>query len=634
MLGRDMLRAAARIVVSLWLLAGTGTTAAEPARLALLIGNQSYAAKVGPLKNPRHDVALIESSLTRLGFTVTVLNDADYRTMDIALKRYVRELRGAGSGAIGFFYYSGHGAAHAETQINYLIPVDVANADDNSVWDQSFQQNRIIDLLSKQAKEATQFVVFDACRNELNLPAGAAKAIGADKGFVPVANTAGLLIAYATAPGRTASDLGDGGGPYAKALAEELLRPGVEAVEMFRHVQIRVKRAIGQDPWLSFPSLDPVYLAGREPPEPATPHAATSEAPLAWGEIKDSKDIVDFEAFRRQYGASNPFYDGLAAKRVEALKRAQVAIHVPPNAVNAPNPPPAPPRVDPHEKLLHWELPCDGVPIPVGQLGEERCIKPGSAVKFKDCTNCPEMVVVPSGSFMMGSPKREPESSDSEVPQHKVTIAKPFAVGRFAVTFAEWDAYIADAGWFGAARYKPSDEGWGRDDRPVINVNWEDAKSYVKWLSNKTGKEYRLLSEAEREYVTRAGTKTPFWWGSSITPEQANYNGSEDPYKGGGKKGECRHKTLPVESFKPNAWGLYQVHGNVWECNEDCWSENYHNAPSDGSALTTGDCSSRVLRGGSWGGDPRYLRAAQRDQGLSEFRNGGFGFRVARTLTP
>ncbi|MGO9483049.1 MAG: caspase domain-containing protein, partial [Rhodomicrobium sp.] len=185
--------------------------------------------------------------------------------MDIALKRYAAELRRAGPGALGFFYYSGHGAANADTQINYLIPVDVASAEDETVWFQSLQQSQIIDLLSKQAANATQFVVFDACRNELHLSRSAAKAIGADKGFVPVANAAGLLIAYATAPNRTASDAGDGGGPYAKALAEELLKPGVEAVTMFRNVQIRVKRAIGQDPWLSFPSLEPVYLAGREP---------------------------------------------------------------------------------------------------------------------------------------------------------------------------------------------------------------------------------------------------------------------------------------------------------------------------------------------------------------------------------
>ncbi len=182
-------------------------------------------------------------------------------------------------------------------------------------------------------------------------------------------------------------------------------------------------------------------------------------------------------------------------------------------------------------------------------------------------------------------------------------------MGRFAVTFAEWDACAADGGCGG---YKPRDEGWGRADRPVINVSWDDAKAYAAWLSKKTGKDYRLLSEAEREFVTRAGTTTPFWWGSSITPEQANYAGSAEPYKGGGKKGEYRERTLRVKWFKPSPWGLYQVHGNVWEWVEDCRHESYQNVPSDGSAWTAGECKERVLRGGSWSTIPRALRAASR----------------------
>ena len=141
--------------------------------------------------------------------------------------------------------------------------------------------------------------------------------------------------------------------------------------------------------------------------------------------------------------------------------------------------------------------------------------KPGSGESFRDCADCPEMVVAPAGSFDMGSPETEPDRMAQEGPRHQVTFAKPFAVGRFAVTFAEWDACAGDGGCGG---YKPGDQGWGRGNRPVINVDWNDAKAYVRWLSKKTGKPYRLLSEAEREYVARAGTVTPFWWGSTITP--------------------------------------------------------------------------------------------------------------------
>src|SRR5215472_12773779 len=152
---------------------------------------------------------------------------------------------------------------------------------------------------------------------------------------------------------------------------------------------------------------------------------------------------------------------------------------------------------------------------------QEKALQPKST--FKECANCPEMVVVPAGSFTMGSPTSEPGHSIDENPQHTVTIARPFAIGRFPVTFDEWDACAADGGCNG---YKPADEGWGRGRRPVINVSWDDAKAYVAWLSQKTGKSYRLLSEAEREYVTRAGTTTPYWTGPSISKGDANFGAS------------------------------------------------------------------------------------------------------------
>ncbi len=251
--------------------------------------------------------------------------------------------------------------------------------------------------------------------------------------------------------------------------------------------------------------------------------------------------------------------------------------------------------------------------------------QPGRA--FRDCPDCPEMVVVPAGEFMMGSPASEPERESDET-QLRVTIARPFAVGRFAVTFDEWDACVADSGCKG---YKPDDRGWGRGKRPVINVNWDDAKAYVAWLSRKSGKSYRLLSEAEREYVTRAGTQTPFWWGAAITPTQANYDGSADPYKGGGSKGEYRRHTVPVDSFAANPWGLYQVHGNVWEWTEDCWNDSNNGNPGNGSARTTGECGRRVVRGGSWDNNPRWLRAAVRNWLSTDFRVKFLGFRVGRT---
>ncbi len=240
------------------------------------------------------------------------------------------------------------------------------------------------------------------------------------------------------------------------------------------------------------------------------------------------------------------------------------------------------------------------------------------------------MVTVPAGRFLMGSPMEELEREKYEGPQHTVTFAKPFAAGKFPVTFAEWDACAADGGCGG---YRPSDEGWGRGDRPVINVSWNDAKSYAAWLSRKTGREYRLLSEAEREYVTRAGSAGPFWLGPTITPDQANYDGTANVYKGGAK-GEYPAKTVPVKTYAPNPWGLYQVHGNVWEWVEDCWNEDYEGAPADGSAWAAETCTLRVLRGGSWGIRPGNLRSAFRSRYFPTLKDAYTGFRVARAAGP
>jgi formylglycine-generating enzyme required for sulfatase activity len=235
------------------------------------------------------------------------------------------------------------------------------------------------------------------------------------------------------------------------------------------------------------------------------------------------------------------------------------------------------------------------------------------------------MVVVPTGAFLMGSFDREPQRGSDEGPQHEVTISKVLAIGKFPVTVDDWEFCVAQGGcpdWPAVAK-------WGRGAHPAINVSWEDAKTYVKWVSRHSGKSYRLLSEAEREYIARAGTTTPFWWGSSISTDQANYDGTQrftdEP------AGQFRGHTVPVDSFGPNPWGFYSVHGNSWEWVEDCYSDSYEGAPSDGSARTSGDCGRRVLRGGSWASQPRNLRSAARYRLGPAVRGDWYGFRVART---
>ena len=246
----------------------------------------------------------------------------------------------------------------------------------------------------------------------------------------------------------------------------------------------------------------------------------------------------------------------------------------------------------------------------------------------KDCDACPEMVVVPAGSFTMGSPPGEEGRADDEGPQHRVTIPRAFAVGKFEVTFAEWDACVAAGGCDG---YRPEDEGWGRGKRPAIDVSWKDTKASIEWLSRRTGETYRLPSEAEWEYAARAGTTTPFHFGATIGPDQANYDGNYA--YAGGAKGVYRKKTVAVGSFPANAFGLHDVHGNVWEWVEDCWRGDYKGAAADGGAWTTGgECGQRVLRGGGWSSKPGSARSAFRGRSTSVNRDSGYGFRVARTL--
>jgi formylglycine-generating enzyme required for sulfatase activity len=242
--------------------------------------------------------------------------------------------------------------------------------------------------------------------------------------------------------------------------------------------------------------------------------------------------------------------------------------------------------------------------------------------EFRDCADvCPTMVVVPAGEFMMGSPLGEADRSSNEGPQRKVNIERPFAVGKFEVTFAEWEACVAAGGC--TSNRMPSDQGWGKGRRPVINVSWHDAKEYVKWLSDKTGRHYRLLSEAEWEYAARAGTTTRYAFGGTISKSQAQF-----PEGGAGSAGE----TAEVGSFPANRFGLHDMHGNVLEWVEDNWHPDDQGAPLDGSVWRGGDVSLRVCRGGAWVDNPDFLRSARRVIGLPDDRLSNVGFRLARTL--
>lgn len=248
---------------------------------------------------------------------------------------------------------------------------------------------------------------------------------------------------------------------------------------------------------------------------------------------------------------------------------------------------------------------------------------------FRDCDACPEMVEIPTGTFMMGS--LEEHGWSQERPIHEVTIEKRYAIGKYEVTFDEWDACVADGGCDG---YSPDDNGWGRGRQPVISISLDDAHSYVDWLAEKTGEDYRLPSEAEWEYAARAGTDTLFWWGDEIGVNNAACNrcGSEWDTK----------QPAPVGTFKPNPFGLYDVVGNVTEWVEDCASDGYENTPTDGSAnleCTGANSRLNVMRGGGFSiGETETLKRPERSSArlfniaMDRTFGNSNGFRVAKSL--
>ena len=227
-----------------------------------------------------------------------------------------------------------------------------------------------------------------------------------------------------------------------------------------------------------------------------------------------------------------------------------------------------------------------------------------------------EMVDIPGGTFRMGN--LNGGGFDDQRPVHSVTVPA-FRMGRYEVTFTQWDACVADGG---CGRYTPKDKGWGRGNRPVINVSWDDVQGFIDWLNDKTSGNFRLPTEAEWEYAARAGSTTQYSWGNRIGSNRANCDGCGSRWDD--------DRTAPVGSFPASAWGLHDMHGNVWEWVQDCYNDSYVGAPTDGRAWTSGDCGRRVIRGGAWGHDPRSLRSADRNIASRSRRYVSLGFRLAQ----
>ena len=659
--GRLAASAALSVLLSVW---ANAAGAAE--RVALVIGNSAYE-HTDPLRNPGNDAAGMAAALGRLGFEVVRGTDLDLGGFYDKIREFDAASRGAD---VTLFFYAGHGLQVQGK--NWLAPVD---AKLGSRLDLERGAVRL-DTVLEHMRGSKRLVYLDACRNnplagDLARTMGLSRTAATSRGLARVRSGSGTLIGYATAPDDVAAD-GDGrNSPFTEALLAHIETPGLSVNDMFGEVSGAVSRATGgeQVPW-SHSSLGRFYLASAPlPPKDTGTTAGGTPAPSgdaarAFEAAERLNTVAAYRAFIRRFPGS--YEAELAQGHIDKLEwKPQPIDDATP--VTPPPPTPSPEAVerrlglsreesrqvqmglaaaghDPgpadgwigagsREAIRRWQeaqgkpatgyLDADGAKalLAAGRREAERlqkrARKPGDT--FRDCPGCPEMVVVPAGRFEMGSTS----GYDDERPVHEVTIARPFAVGVYEVTFAEWDACVSDRGCGG---HRPGDDGWGRGKRPVMNVSWNDAQAYVRWLSEKTGEAYRLLSEAEWEYVARAGTTTKYWWGNDIGRSRANCRGCGSRWDG--------RQTAPVGSFPANPFGLHDVHGNVWEWVEDCWNGSYDGAPTDGSAWKSGDCDDRRLRGGSWNDLPRDLRSAYRDGLTSGGRVVIFGFRVARSLTP
>ncbi len=589
------------------------TSAAEARRVALVIGVSNYAT-LTKLDNPVPDAKAVASVLKAHGFEVYEYYDLTRADMLDALEAFKRA---ADQSEVALVYYAGHGLEVDGK--NVLAPTDIDITCEAKEARRAVSLDKLFESLGNAAQ---QIVLLDACRNDPfpQCPKRSAGATGVGfRGFSRVTSEdKSLLIATSTLSGQLAADGAPGGhSPFAKALLarfnssprlymRDLLDLTARDVQIASNgSQIPEVTTRGGAPLVCLDENGCGGSGGGSVPGPSAGAAdpgMVAEARQLLSDLgyptgtRSTGDAGLTDAVRRFQAKSGLPQDGKVSATLLAVLRATRM-----QLASLPNPGDKGPAVASHGALE----------VEIGST-------------FKDCENCPEMVAVPAGSFEMGAGPSDPDRQQAEGPQHKVTIATPFAVSKFEITFDDWDACALEGGCNG---YMPKDGGWGRGRRPVIFVSWNDAKAYVDWLREKTGKAYRLLSEAEWEYAARAGTTTPFVTGKTITLAQADFDASAGQANSSSYVG----KTVDVGSYPPNPFGLYDTSGNVWEWVEDCWNRSHVGAPADGSPRG-GDCTRRVLKGGAWYFEAAYVRAAARLSYPKGSRLNVVGFRVARSL--
>ncbi|HPE47342.1 MAG TPA: SUMF1/EgtB/PvdO family nonheme iron enzyme [Hyphomonas sp.] len=554
---------------------------ADETRLALVIDQTNYqnASELSRVAGAGHEADLIESALRDTGFDVTRVSNRTRTQLVNALDDFRIHLEQAGPEAVGFVYYTGHGAQHPQTHSSFLLGIDarLRAASDLAAYGIDLEAQR--DGFAATGAKAV-FLVFDACRNVV---AGSGFKANV-KGMSRIEAGADMLIAYSTGLDDVAQE-----GIYAPVLAEEIRQQGQPAETVFANVQKRVAQKTGfrQKPWFNPQLYQSVCFAGCQAPATSAAPLLASDEGTALAQAISANTPAAYEEFQDRF----------------------------PNSAN-----------------------LAFVEAKIAQLTPRPASSTADGIEFRDAfvsgTNAgPLMVLLPLGNFQMGSPADEEGRDSDEGPQRTVTIKYHLAVGKYEVTWAEWEVCISDG-----ACPPLADDNMGKGTHPVTNLSWDDAKAYASWLSEKTGRPYRLLSEAEWEYAARARTTTPYSFGSDPESGCAYMNGADAtlhrvrPRTNDLACDDGYANTARVGSFLPNDFGLHDMHGNVMEWVDDCYEESYRGKPIDGSAFQKPSCSKRVYRGGSWHQGAKSLRSADRISNSATVTGSTIGFRVATTI--
>ena len=536
-------------------------------RVALVVGNSTY--KSAPLRNPTNDAKDMAAKLKGMGFTVIERSNLTVKQIGSTLREFRAKLT---PGSVALVFYAGHGVQIKGE--NYLPAVDADISSEEDVPTQSLAMRQIMDVLG-DAKTRLNLVFLDACRNNPYARSFRSASDGLNRVNAP----SGTLISFATRPGSVAADGTGRNGLYTGALLEQMNNQNQPIEQILKKVVSQVKAASKsqQEPWMEG-SIEGEFCFGECGKQVA--QSVVSDDRVFWESVKDSRDENEVKAYLEQFPRG--IFAGIARARVAALEKVERQVEI--------------------SKPTQLSTPVEASLATTSNKNS----------MYKDCDDCPLMIPIASGIFTMGTQRGNVETTR---PEHMVNVSQ-FSIGKTEITQKQWSAIMGR---------NPSQFVKCGDECPVDNVSWPEIQEYIKKLNDKTGKKYRLPSEAEWEYAARAGTQTRYYFGDdtfALDKHAWFFDNSSST-------------THLVASKLPNAFGLHDVHGNVSEWVNDCWNQSYVGAPNNGNSWVTGDCTRRVIRGGSWDENPfrnaNDLRVDYRYGAQINTKGNYIGFRIAVT---